>query len=453
MAPHSHKYSLLGLPIEVLTMVFGSVPSPKELRGVFLSCKHLRDVVLANQHAISYLMLRSTFSDEHLSIAVARDAAERATWRQLLNPNFLKDMAEGYEKKIVDFCEEYIGQPGATPLPLQKDVTLDMANRLVRFRGTASMIADFYGLSFGGCSRQINAGVDQFLSGRDAKYDPALDMPMSQTERWRVEKVLYIIEMVRFLFPIAPHGKTRPEQIESGDNDMAFIRFWQYFAPWENEQASTIMQWFTYSVKSVLKSRFFSRTVYSRRSHDRSSSIVFLIGINGMLPILLSENVDLSLYQKIIKDYECPLVNEDYRRRISTRDRAYFNHPNHLGSKWVRLNELNYYKKFEVAGEENGPRDVWMYNLSWHHERVFWGRLRKYLRFDKVGAVEMKMAMFWDRSRLDRRFTKPTRFPTYKQMLRESERNEILLSDDICKTDAHDYVFLNHVTNHIVVSV
>ncbi|KAI0599451.1 hypothetical protein F4775DRAFT_600257 [Biscogniauxia sp. FL1348] len=441
MATYSRKHSLLGLPIEVLTMIFGSVPSPKALRGVVLSCKHLRDVILANQPAISYLMIRTVFNDEQLSIAVARDAAENATWRQLLDPTlFTKEMADGYEQKIIDFCEEYIGRPGAWPLPLQQNVTLEMANRLIRFRDTASMIADFYGLSIGGCYRQVNAGVDQFVSGRNAKYDPAQDAPMTDTEKWRVEKVLHIIDIIRFLFPLTPDGETLEERIEGGDNDLAFVRFWQYFAPWENEQASTIMEWFTYSIKSALKSRFFSGTVHGRQSPDRSSSLVMLIGINGMMPLIFSEQVDHALYQKIVKEYRRRFVSNRYRRKISINSRAYFGRPNHLESKWVKLSELDW-QKFEVTGEDSGPRDIWMYGLDWKHERIFWSRLRKYLLFDDVGIMEFKLAKFWDRKRIDRRFTETMRFPSYRRMLNESRRNELLLSRNSCKTDTHDFVF------------
>ncbi|KAI0599452.1 hypothetical protein F4775DRAFT_600258 [Biscogniauxia sp. FL1348] len=423
MEASSSKRTLITLPREIQSMIFSLVAKPSELRGVALACKSLHAAVIGNRSYISFLMIRRELGEEALPMAMARYAAATAPWKQpFRRSEWTREMEKTYEDKIVAFCEKHIRRQAGQPLLLQKDSTLSMAHNLLAFQSAVAKLSEFYGHSI--------SDAEKYCAGRNADVNTVnpvnnvvAHIPMTRTERMRVEKALYIIELVRHLFPLSANGAMR--YAARSNKDRIFNRFWRYFAPWENHQVYWLAKWIETSMKSAFRGDYFKRIVYREDllPHDHRTEALIVLGVEAMVPIVIRGSYKSSFFRQSLDRYHGGLIHHDFRWHIEADERVYFNRDAIYESNHGLLRDCNYLR-YEV-GQDSGPRDAWMYNLPWiRPEGDLGGELRD-LSLNAREYILFHLSVFWDRERLDRTFLGA--FPTHDQMVSAAEQTHVYL--------------------------
>ncbi|KAI5920651.1 hypothetical protein F4810DRAFT_713337 [Camillea tinctor] len=424
----STRSVLVRLPREILTMIFSHVDNPSQLRGVVLACKDLHAAVIGNQTAISFSMIRRHNDEEWMHMAMARYAAATAPWKQPLEPSlWTRALSSTYQEKIDRFCEDHL--QSQTPL-LQQNSTLAMAHSILSFQSAVAKISGFYGNAI--------ANPILYAAGRDA--DPNMmanvnlpmfeQAPMTETERIRVEKALYIIELIRYLFPL--HVGIQRQYQSRSNADWLFNRFWRCFAPWENRQVDLMVRWMQTSLKRALKGDHFKRVVYREDllPHDRRVEAIIVLGIEKMVPIVMRGRGFKSrvVQESLDKQYSGFLYNH-FRWHIEADERAWFNQDAIRGTNTGLIRDCNYLQYNE---KDCGPRDAWLYSLTWVRPRgALRAPLRKFLFNDHYGVMFLCLSMFWDRERLDRTYL--GLFPSHKDMIQPNANRRISLPVDVSK--------------------
>ncbi|KAI5920653.1 hypothetical protein F4810DRAFT_407423 [Camillea tinctor] len=423
MATKSTRLSLVGLPVEVLTMIFGFVPNPNDFTGAALSCQYLYKVILRNEHAICNHMLKSQFTNEQISIVVARYVAENVPWRQILHTDlFHHSQQAGYEGKIVEFCEQYIGRPGVTPRLPQQYVTFELAIKLLKFHDIVRRIATKFSHAVGGTAYEPSAMSHEFYRGQGAKPNPRWDIPVTETERWRIEKAIYIIDMVAHLFPLKIRDPRRNAFNGHGDDDTFFNLFWLYFAPWESRQVKVVSNWLRVCIKRGLSESLLERISRAPGCYpDFRMNLIMIMGIEGISPLIFQDR-NMDAYKKVLTDFRTQLGRGMCRNSVHAGDHLWYKRPRNAPSELFPLSIFNY-EPYQVVGGDTGPRDVWLCLLPFTRERTSWHRMRRLIGVDYLGRTKLEMALFWDRESIDRRFqlSGVPCFPTHEEMLAESK--------------------------------
>ncbi|KAI1635188.1 hypothetical protein F4809DRAFT_467745 [Biscogniauxia mediterranea] len=418
------KNTLVALPREIQAIIFSFVNKPSDLRGVTLACKSLHASVIGNQKYISFSIIQRELDEETLPMAMARYAAATAPWKQpFRRSEWTRQMQNTYEDKIVAFCEKHIRRQPAEPLLLQKDSTLAMAHKLLSFQSAVAKLSEF----FGHCIDD----PDKYCAGRDANVHApnavnkvVEHVPMTRTERMRVEKALYIIELIRHLFPLSINGAYRYKARSNGDR--IFNRFWRYFAPWENRQVYRLVKWIGTSMKSVFKGDYYKRIVYreDRLPHDHRTEALIVLGVEAMVSIVIKGSYKSRFYRESLDRYHGGLIHYDFRWHIDADERVWFNRDAISGSDFGLLQDCNY-RQYDVE-QDSGPRDAWMFTLLWvHPEGVLGGDIRIQFIKDVFRNTQLSLAVFWDRERISRTFSED--FPSYDEMVSAAEQTLVHL--------------------------
>ncbi|KAI1488677.1 hypothetical protein F5X96DRAFT_684924 [Biscogniauxia mediterranea] len=419
MEASSSKHTLLALPLEVQGIIFSFVNKPSDLRGVTLACKSLHASVIANQKYISFSIILRELDAETLPMAMARYAATTAPWKQpFRRSEWTRQMQSTYEDKIVAFCEKHIRRQPAQPLLLQKDSTLAMAHKLLKFQSAVAKLSEFFGHCIDDPDK-YNAGRDVKINAPNAANKVVDHVPMTRTERMRVEKALYIIELVRHLFPLSINGACKYKARRNSDR--IFNRFWRYFAPWESCQVYCLVRWFKISMKSVFRGAYYKRFIYREnvRPHDHRTEALVVLGVEAMVSIVIKGSYKSRFYQESLDRYHGGLIHYDFRWHFDADERVWFNRDAISGSDFGRLQDCNY-RQYDV-GKDSGPRDAWMFTLLWvHPDGVLGGDLRNQFLTTIFRNTQLRLAVFWDRERISRTFSED--FPSYDQMVSEAEQ-------------------------------
>ncbi|KAI1736462.1 hypothetical protein F4680DRAFT_469093 [Xylaria scruposa] len=214
---------VLGLPVEVNMNVlsFALLNSSKDILNLMLSCKVMYSIFKHNRTSILLAFL-SQMDPKELAIATAHYHATIALWTfpKDLEP-ISKDQTD-YVRKIAEFCERHLSKQGTELRVPFHEFTLPMVAHIRDIHFTIRRIATEV-------TPKIICSTKEWPSP-------------SPVEMTRISKSLYIMDLVGLLLLKTPFTVEQHESSDMSKRDLAFSKFWSYFAPWETEQVAIVFE-------------------------------------------------------------------------------------------------------------------------------------------------------------------------------------------------------------------
>jgi len=204
---------ILSLPAELRLEVFRYTlsSSAKDLRHLLMTCKAMRLTFQSNVEKVLSVVL-DKLPTEVLAIGTAHFHATGATWKYDKNLEVAITQTQvAYLQHVRVFCSQFLGKQGTELSILRSSFTLPMIAHIQAFHIPIQRMA----------ARLATA----FVRGRKSGPKP------SPTEAARVSKALWIIDLVRILFPKSPVTASQHGGTNILYHDYAFTHFWNCFAP------------------------------------------------------------------------------------------------------------------------------------------------------------------------------------------------------------------------------
>ncbi|MCJ1391400.1 hypothetical protein MMC18_004264 [Xylographa bjoerkii] len=192
------KASLKSLPCEILLVIFCNLPDICSLKALILTCSSLFQAYRNSQSTVLKAVLSNQIPAYLLSDVTVVLNSSRVDPR----------MKEDVQQFLLHFSNNSIYLPIQWSLP------------------DAVAIDNLY--------VQIPFFVDGFASHRLSIKSPPHSMPMSPTERRRIERTLYRFELYCNLFRECKYGDDHFSPAEQRDS------FFARYTPWENEQLACV---------------------------------------------------------------------------------------------------------------------------------------------------------------------------------------------------------------------
>ncbi|KAI5920652.1 hypothetical protein F4810DRAFT_682048 [Camillea tinctor] len=280
-----------------------------------------------------------------------------------------------------------------------------MAHEMVTFQLAVSRLSKFFG-------EHIFMEQNKYFStNATMEYDNV--KPSTRSERIRVDKALYIIDIVHHLFHLEP----RHVRFNGKADNEAFGRFWRNFAPWENKQVGTIADWLLAYGKRAYNDGYFNIEWSSDTETVADYQFVMILGIKLMVPLVIREMHDSGLYD-LAPDKKLNTSSlKSYEKRWSFEayELIYWREDGPPGQPLTIYLKDCTYQQYD-ASRDSGPRDTWVYTFLWQHrEHLVASDFLQRNSDPYIESVIRQLAVFWDRERLEEIFGSD--FPSYQEML------------------------------------
>ncbi|KAI1080594.1 hypothetical protein F5B20DRAFT_104370 [Whalleya microplaca] len=335
--------SILRLPAEMKIEVMKSLPSIRDLRALLTTCGELYETFKGAEGVIVYQVLHNEIGPE-VPIAVADYAASRG---------MTFESWDDHSKQVTAFCNLYLSKQGTELLLPKPSFSLDMARYILEFRQDIDWLVEAIAL--------------QTMKDMNSQAAP------TATEKIRIRKSFYILDMVTWLCPRSPVTQKQHRSPDISQHDHTFSKFWSYFAPWESMQVYCL--WRILACKMI--PRQYSMSLLRVDPFGSGKAITHL-GLRYVAQLLRAKQFSDLEYHIIVRLDEDPTTG-NIRDLLCDAMYLWFkpvlpdNNIDHQEFE-ARWPDMRHYKvnidiqtlKRYNADLDTGPRDTWLWTLeSW----------------------------------------------------------------------------------------
>ncbi|KAH9905843.1 hypothetical protein F4778DRAFT_727665 [Xylariomycetidae sp. FL2044] len=259
---------LTTLPVEGILIIAKQLPDMESVLEFSLVCRKVKNSIMESETATCRAVLK-THIGPNLPIAAALHKASNLPYNHVYP---VENPARDYRDKIEDFCDQYLSGRQRACLVPNEYFTLRRAVEISAFHRHIQVASQYVGQSLlinypmtAQLKRSLEAPKKEKVAKRTRK-------PLSRTETCRLEKAVYIFQLVSRFLPLM-YGECRSDDTHMDLDPRWATTFWKHFAPWEFHQSF----WVADQLGEVIFPRKLISDVTNKQIHDPISGAAYSI--------------------------------------------------------------------------------------------------------------------------------------------------------------------------------